>query len=116
MELGINALYFKLLIYKFFIINLFYQQMMNRKIEEPSSDFLCLNNFEPCEKSSRSRSSSSRGKGRSHSKGRACNNSNIHDDYEIIKLIDKGSLGKVYKAKSKATGEVVAIKKVKNAL
>lgn len=38
---------------------------------------------------------------------------NINQEYEILKEIDEGAFGAVLLAKSKATGEQVAIKKMK---
>mmetsp|Transcript_40448 Transcript_40448/g.61700 ORF Transcript_40448/g.61700 Transcript_40448/m.61700 type:complete len:184 (+) Transcript_40448:104-655(+) len=41
--------------------------------------------------------------------------SSVLPGYEFLELIDSGSLGKVYKAVKKSTGEVVAIKQIKDA-
>ena len=37
------------------------------------------------------------------------------ENYEILKLIGEGTYGHVYKARDKSSGEIVAIKKFKEA-
>ena len=37
---------------------------------------------------------------------------NLYNEYQIVRIIGQGAYGKVYKAKDRKTGEIVAIKRI----